>query len=193
MWQHTCFLSQQIKTTCNGRPWTPWVYPYSQCNCSMVPYLAIMWLTYLSSVPKNKDYLQQDTLDPLGLLEHLEHQPVQPSHYVVLPCLKLSLIWHTKVKVKSDWSIKTYMKTDHNTIMPFGIKVMSKSKCEHGMIKNTLTHISWETVSSHQPFSVQGTTKTKFIMQCDHWPHDLCVVILSLNIHISFSHSGYAG
>ncbi len=27
---------------------------------------------------------------------------------VALPCLKLSLIWHTKVKVKSDWSVKTY-------------------------------------------------------------------------------------
>ncbi len=33
-----------------------------------------MWQTYLSSVPKNKDYLKRETLDPLGLLEHLEHQ-----------------------------------------------------------------------------------------------------------------------
>ncbi len=60
---------------------------------------------------------------------------------VVLPCLKLSLIWHTKVKAKSNWSIKTSMKADHNTITPFGVKVMSKykvsSKCKRGMIKKT--------------------------------------------------------
>ncbi len=59
---------------------------------------------------------------------------------VVLPCLKLSFIWHTKVKAKkSDWSVKTYIKADHNTITPFDVKVMSKykvlSKREHGMIK----------------------------------------------------------
>ncbi len=33
--------------------------------------------------------------------------------------LRLSLIWHSKVKAKSDWSIKNYMKADHNTIMLF--------------------------------------------------------------------------
>ncbi len=39
-------------------------------------------------------------------------------------------------------SIKTYMKADHNTIMPFGVKVMAKYKVllkhEHGVIKNML-------------------------------------------------------
>ncbi len=39
----------------------------------MDPYLAVMSPTYLSSDPKNKDYLQRETLDPLALLEHLEH------------------------------------------------------------------------------------------------------------------------
>ncbi len=31
----------------------------------------------------------------------------------------LSLIWHTKVNAKSDWSVKTYIKANHNTITPF--------------------------------------------------------------------------
>ncbi len=44
----------------------------------------------------------------------------------MLPCLRLSLIWHTKLNVKSDRSVKHYMKDDHNAITPFGIKVMWK-------------------------------------------------------------------
>ncbi len=71
--------------------------------------------------------------------ERPEHPACVTESLVVLPCLKLSLIWHTKVKAKSDWSIKTNMKSDHNTITPFSIKVMSKykvlSKHEHGVIK----------------------------------------------------------
>ncbi len=74
--------------------------------------------------------------------ECLEHPACVTESLVVLPCLKLSLIWHTKVKTKSEWSVKTYIKADHNTITPFGIKVMSKykvlSKRECGMIKNIL-------------------------------------------------------
>ncbi len=66
--------------------------------------------------------------------EHLEHPACVTESFVVFPCLKLSLIWHTKVKAKSDWSVKTYMKANHNTIAPFGLQVMSKykvlSKCE---------------------------------------------------------------
>ncbi len=60
--------------------------------------------------------------------ECLEHSACVIEYLVVLPCLKLSLIWHTKVKAKSDWSVKTYIKADHNTITLFGIKVMSKYK-----------------------------------------------------------------
>ncbi len=60
----------------------------------------------------------------------------------MLLCLRLSFIWHTKVKAKSNWSVKNYMKADHNTIMPFGIKVMWNykvlSKCERCMIKKNL-------------------------------------------------------
>ncbi len=71
--------------------------------------------------------------------ECLEHSACVTESLVELPCLKLSLILHTKVYVKSDWSIKTYIKADHNTITQFGVKVMSKykvlSKHEHGMIK----------------------------------------------------------
>ncbi len=53
--------------------------------------------------------------------ECLEHSACVTESLVVLPCLKISLIWHTKVKEKSNWSIKTYIKADH--------------KCECGMIK----------------------------------------------------------
>ncbi len=73
--------------------------------------------------------------------EHVEHLACLTKSLVVLPCLKLSLIWHTKEKAKSNWSVKTYMKADHNTITPFGIKVISKykvlSKHERCMIKKT--------------------------------------------------------
>ncbi len=72
--------------------------------------------------------------------ECLEHPACVTKSLVVLPCLKLSLIWHTKVKAKGNWSIKTYIQADHNTITPFCVKVMSKykvlSKRERGMIKN---------------------------------------------------------
>ncbi len=46
----------------------------------------------------------------------------------MLPCLRLSLIWHTEVKVKGDWSIKHCMKADHHTITSFSVKVMWKYK-----------------------------------------------------------------
>ncbi len=72
--------------------------------------------------------------------ECIKHSACVTESLVVLPCLKLSLIWHTKVKAKSDWSVKTYIKADHNTITQFSVKVMSKykvlSKREHGLIKN---------------------------------------------------------
>ncbi len=71
--------------------------------------------------------------------ERLEHPAYVTESLVVLPCLKLSLIWHTKVKAKSDSSVKTYMKADHNTITLLGIKLMSKykvfSKRERSVIK----------------------------------------------------------
>ncbi len=42
------------------------------------------------------------------------------------------------------------MKADHNTIKPFGIKVMSKykvlSKREHGMIKTLITQFTYDTL-----------------------------------------------
>ncbi len=50
--------------------------------------------------------------------ECLEHPACVTESLVVLPCSKLSLIWHTKVKAKSDWSVKTYIQADHNTITP---------------------------------------------------------------------------
>ncbi len=79
--------------------------------------------------------------------ECLEHPACVTESLVVIPCLKLSLIWHTKVKAKSDWSVKIYIQADHNTITPFGVKVMSKfkelSKHERGMIKiNCLNNIN---------------------------------------------------
>ncbi len=71
--------------------------------------------------------------------ECLKHPACVTKFLLVLPCLKLSLIWHTKEKEKSNWSVKTYIKADHNTSRPFGIKVMSKynvlSKRERGVIK----------------------------------------------------------
>ncbi len=50
--------------------------------------------------------------------ECLEHPACVTESLVVLPCLELSLIWHTKVKAKSDWSVKTYIQADHNTTRP---------------------------------------------------------------------------
>ncbi len=50
--------------------------------------------------------------------ECLEHTACVTESLVVLPCWKQSLIWHTKVKAKSDWSVKNYIQADHNTIMP---------------------------------------------------------------------------
>ncbi len=68
--------------------------------------------------------------------ECLEHSDCVTESLVVL-----SLIWHTKVKAKSDWIITTYIKADYNTITPFGVKVMSQYKVllkrECGVIKNT--------------------------------------------------------
>ncbi len=48
----------------------------------------------------------------------LEHPAYVTESLVVLPCLKLFLIWHTKVKAKSSWSVNIYIQADHNTIMP---------------------------------------------------------------------------
>ncbi len=45
----------------------------------------------------------------------------------MLPFLSLSFIWHTKVKAKSDWSVKHYMRADYNTITAF-VNVMWKYK-----------------------------------------------------------------
>ncbi len=45
------------------------------------------------------------------------------------------------VKAKSNWRVKKYKKADHNTIQPFGVKVMWKckvSKHDRCMIKNIL-------------------------------------------------------
>ncbi len=70
--------------------------------------------------------------EPLKYLRHLRNKHLWNSQPVVL-------LWHTKMKAKSDWSIKHYIKPGHKTIMLFGIKVMSKykvsSKRERGMIK----------------------------------------------------------
>ncbi len=75
--------------------------------------------------------------------ECLEHPACVTESLVVLPCLKRSLIWHTKVKAKSDRSVKTYIKADHSAITPFGVKVMSKykvlSKRERSVIKRYKT------------------------------------------------------
>ncbi len=46
----------------------------------------------------------------------------------MFPSLRLPLIWHTKEKVKSDWSINNYVKADYNTTMPFSVKVKWKYK-----------------------------------------------------------------
>ncbi len=77
--------------------------------------------------------------------ECLEHPACVTKYIVALPCWRISLIWHTKVYLKSDWSINTYIQADHIITQspPFGIKVMSKfkvlSKCERGMIKKRIS------------------------------------------------------
>ncbi len=61
---------------------------------------------------------------------------------------KAFFIWHTKVKAKSDQSVKTYIKADQNTITPFGVKVMSKYKelswtCHDKKKKNLYLYMVW--------------------------------------------------
>ncbi len=64
-------------------------------------------------------------------------QPVQPSLSGASMCKAFF-----KVKAKSNWSVKSYIKADHNTIMLLGVNVMLKykvlSKRESGMIKSAL-------------------------------------------------------
>ncbi len=71
----------------------------------------------------------------------------------VLPCWRLSLIWHTKVQAKSDWSVKHDVKPGHKTITPFGVKVMSKfkvlSKREHGVIKKEVWYLFINVLLDH--------------------------------------------
>ncbi len=75
--------------------------------------------------------------------ECLEHPACVTESLVVLPCLKLSLIWDTKVKAKSDWSIKIISKLITTQSRPFVVKVISKfkvlSKRERSVIKKQLT------------------------------------------------------
>ncbi len=71
--------------------------------------------------------------------ECLEHPAYVTESLVVLPYLRLSLIWHTKGKAKSDWSIKKIIsKLITTQSRAFGVKVMSNfkvlSKHERGMI-----------------------------------------------------------
>ncbi len=105
-------------------------------------------------------------------------QSVSLSLLLVLPCLRLSLIWHTKMKAKSDWSIKIYESwSQYNHA--FGVKVMWKykvlSKRECCVIKKSYSWLLW--LDKGEESTMSGWGQLIFANLCDvkmlalHLPH----------------------
>ncbi len=101
----------------------PYCWPMSTAACHLMLVGQCKWYPNYS-IKQIPTLLDVNSLDGTvyytvsATWECLEHPTCVIESLVVLPCLKLSLIWHTKVKAKSDWSVKTYIQADHNTITP---------------------------------------------------------------------------